>query len=95
MEREKEEIERRRQSGLPTDIIGKPNRVIPVDPIISTFDSGGDKVPGENTYIPHRSPEHPSTPDLDLDSDTKDTPHSSPFNTPEGSPISLTKTLTN
>ena len=44
-------------------------------------------VPGENTYIPHRSPEHPSTPDPDLNSDTKDTPHSSPFNTPEGSPI--------
>ena len=87
MEREKEESERRRQSGLPTDITGKPKRVIPVDPIISTFDSGEDKVPGKDTYIPHRSPEHPSTPDPDLDSDIKDTPHSSPFNTPEGSPI--------
>ena len=86
MEREKEESERR-QSVLSTDITGKPKRVIPVDPIISTFDSGEDKVPGENTYIPHRSPEHPSTPDPGLDSDTKDTPHSSPSNTPEGSPI--------
>ena len=86
MEREKEESERRRQSGLPTDITGKPKRVIPVDPIISTFDSEGDKVPGVDTYIPYRSPEHPSTPDPDLDSDAKDT-HSSPFNTPEGSPI--------
>ena len=79
LEREKEESERRRQSVLSTDITGKPKRVIPVDPIISTFDSGGDKVPGEDTYIPHRSHEHPSTPDPDLDSDTRDTPHSSPF----------------
>ena len=83
----KEESERRRQSGLPTDITGKPKRVIVVDSIISTFDSGEDKVPGEDTYIPHRSPEHPSTPDPDLDSDTKDTPHSSPINTPERPPI--------
>ena len=71
MEREKEESERRRQSVLSTDITGKPKRVAPVDPIISTLGSGEDKVPGENTYIPHRSPEHPSTPDPDLDSDTK------------------------
>ena len=87
MEREKEESERRRQSGLPTDITGKPKQVIAVDPIISTFDSGGDKVPGEDTYILHRSPEHPSTPDPDLDLDRKDTPHYSPFNTPEESSI--------
>ena len=91
MEREKEESERWRQSVLSTDITGKPKRVAPVDPIISTLDSGEDKVPGKDTYIPHRSPEYPSTPDPDLDSDTKDTPHSSPFNTLEGSPIPLPK----
>ena len=91
MEREKEESERRRLSVLSTDITDKPKRVISVDPIISTFDSGEDKVPGEDTYIPHRSPEHPSTPDPDLDSDIKDTPHSSSFNTLEGSPIPLPK----
>ena len=87
MEREKEESERRRQSVLSTDITGKPKRVAPVDPIISTLDNGEDKVQGEDTYIPHRSPEHPSTPDPVLDSDSKDTPHSSQFNTPEGFPI--------
>ena len=38
VEREKRESERRRQSELPTDIPGKPKRLIPVDPIISPFD---------------------------------------------------------
>ena len=33
LEREKRESERRRQSKLPTDITGKPKRLIPVDPI--------------------------------------------------------------
>ena len=94
MEREKEESERRRQSVLSTDITGKPKRVIPVDPIISTFDSGEDKVPGEDTYIPHRSPEHPSTPDPDLDSDIKDTPFFT-IQYSRGIPHSLTKILTN
>ena len=40
VEREKRESERRRQSELPTDITDKPKRLIPVDPIISPFDSG-------------------------------------------------------
>ena len=53
LEHEKKESERRRQSELPTDLTGKPHRVIPVDPIISPFDSGEDKVPGEDTPIPH------------------------------------------
>ena len=40
LEKEKEESERRRHSELPIDIIHKPKRLIPVDPIISPFDSG-------------------------------------------------------
>ena len=48
--KEKEESERRRQSELPVNIRDKPKRLIPVDPIISPFDSGEDKVPGEETY---------------------------------------------
>ena len=63
LEREKKESEKRRQSELPIDITGKPHRVIPVDPIISPFDSGEDKVPREDRPIPHWSPEHPSSPD--------------------------------
>ena len=63
VEREKRESERRRQSDLPTDITDKPKRLIPVDPIISPFDSGEDKVPGKGTYIPYRPTEHPFSPD--------------------------------
>ena len=61
---EKRESEIRRQSELPTDLTGKLKRIIPVDPIISPFDSGEDKTPGEDTHIPPQSPKHPSTPDL-------------------------------
>ena len=61
----------------------KPHRVIPVEPIISPFDSGEDKVPEEHTPIPHWSPEHPFAPDLV----PKDTPQPSPVNTPEGTPV--------
>ena len=64
LECEKRESEIRRQSELPTGLTGKSRRVISVDPIISPFDNGEDKVPGENTPIPHWLPEHPSTPDL-------------------------------
>ena len=63
VEREKRESERRRQSELPTDITDKPKRLIPVDPIISPFDSGEDKVPGEGTYVPYRPTDHPFSPD--------------------------------
>ena len=65
LEREKEESERRRQSELPIDIRNKPKRLIPVDPIISPFDSGEDKVPGEGAY---RSTAHPFSPITDLES---------------------------
>ena len=68
VEREKRESERRRQSELPMDIADKPKRLIPVDPIISPFDSGEDKVPGEGTYIPYRPTEHPYSSDPDLES---------------------------
>ena len=63
VEREKRESERRRQSELPADIADKPKRLIPVDPIISPFDSGEDKVPGEGTYVPYRPTECPFSPD--------------------------------
>ena len=43
LECEKQESEIRRQSELPTDLTRKSRRVIPVDPIISPFDSGEDK----------------------------------------------------
>ena len=83
LEHKKREIEIRRQSELPTDLTGKSKRVIPVDPIISPFDSGEDKVSGEDTPIPHRLPEHPSTPDLV----PRDTPRPSPVSTPRGTPV--------
>ena len=64
IELEKRESEARRQSELPADLTEKPCRVIPVDPVISPFDSGEDKVPREDTLILRWPPEHPSTPDL-------------------------------
>ena len=63
MERERRESERRRQSEPTIDITDKPKRLIPVDPIISPFDSGEDKVPGEGTYIPYIPTDHPFSPD--------------------------------
>ena len=68
VEREKRESERIRLSELSIDIVDKPKRLIPVDPIISLFDSGEDKVPGEGTYIPYRPTEHPFSSDPDLES---------------------------
>ena len=82
LEREKRESERRRQSELPIDITDKPKRLIPVDPIISPFDSGEDKVPGEETYIPCRSLEHPASPDQDSDPDLREILLTSPVRTP-------------
>ena len=65
LEKEKEESERRRQSEVPIDIRDKPKRLIPVDPIISPFDSGEDKVPGEGAYRPT---DHQFSPVTDLES---------------------------
>ena len=78
------ESQARRWAELPTDITNKPCRVIPVDPIISPFDSGEDKVPREDSPIPHWLPEYPSMPDLI----PEDTPRPSPVYTPEGTPVS-------
>ena len=79
LEHEKRESEIRRQSELPTDLTDKLRRVIPVDPIISTFDSGENKTLGEDIHISPWSPEHPSSPDQDSDLDPKDIPRPSPF----------------
>ena len=68
VEREKRESERRRQSELPIDTADKPKKLIPVDPIISPFDSGEGTVPGEGTCIPYRPTEHPFSSDPDLES---------------------------
>ena len=68
---------------LPADLSDRPHRVIPVNPIISPFDSGEDKVPREDTPCPHWSPEHPSMPDLV----PKNTPQPSPTYTPKGTPV--------
>ena len=68
VEREKRKSERRRQSELPSDITDKPKRLIPVDPIISPFDSGEDKIPEEGTYIPYIPTDHPFSPDTGLES---------------------------
>ena len=65
LEKEKKESERRRQAELPIDIRDKPKRLIPVDPIISPFASGKDKVPGEGTYRPT---DHLFSLDTDLES---------------------------
>ena len=67
----------------PSRFTDKPCRVIPVDPIISPFDSEEDKVPREDTNIPHWSPEHPSM----LDLVPKDTLRPSPVYTPKGTPV--------
>ena len=67
VEREKGESERRRQSELPIDITDQPKRLIPVDPIISPFDSGEDKIPGEGTYIPYQPTDHQFSPDPGLE----------------------------
>ena len=68
VEREKRESERRRQSELAIDIAVKPKRLIPVDPVISPFDRGEDKVTGEGTYVPYRPTKHPFSSDPDLES---------------------------
>ena len=65
LEKEKKGGERRRQSELPKDIRDKQKRLIPVDPIISPFDSGEDKDPVEGTYRPTN---HSFSPDTGLES---------------------------
>ena len=51
-EKEKRESEKRRQIEVPHDIINRPRRLIPVEPILSPFELEGRKVPGEDPLIP-------------------------------------------
>ena len=51
-EKEKRESEKRRQIEVPHDIINRPRRLIPVEPILSPFELEGRKVPREDSLIP-------------------------------------------
>ena len=51
-EKEKRESEKRRQLKVQHDIINRPRRLIPVEPILSPFELEGRKVPGEDPFIP-------------------------------------------
>ena len=50
--KEKRESEKRRQIEVPHDIINRPRRLIPVEPILSPFKLEGRRVPGEDPFIP-------------------------------------------
>ena len=52
LEKEKRESKKRRQVEVPHDIINRPRRLIPVEPILSPFKIEGKKVPGEDPLIP-------------------------------------------
>ena len=52
LEKEKKESEKRRQLEVQHDIINRPRRLIPVEPILSPFEIEGKKVPGEDPFIP-------------------------------------------
>ena len=51
-EKEKRESKKRRQVEVRHDIINRPRRLIPVEPILSSFEIEGKKVPGEDPLIP-------------------------------------------
>ena len=51
-EKEKRESEKRRQIEVLHDIINRPRRLIPVEPILSPFELEGRKVPGDDPLIP-------------------------------------------
>ena len=59
-EKEKRESKKRRQIEVPHDIINRPRRLIPVEPILSPFEFEGRKVPGEGPLI--QLPLIPKTP---------------------------------
>ena len=48
LEKEKRESKKRRQLEVQHDIINRPRRLIPVEPILSPFEIEGRKVPGED-----------------------------------------------
>ena len=52
LEKEKRESKKRRQLEVQHDIINRPRRLIPVEPILSPFEIEGEKVPGEDPFIP-------------------------------------------
>ena len=52
LENEKRESEKRRQLEVQHDIVNRPRRLIPVEPILSPFETEGKKVPGEDPFIP-------------------------------------------
>ena len=52
LEKEKRESKKRRQLEVQHDIINRPRRLIPVEPILSPFEIEGKKVPGEDPFIP-------------------------------------------
>ena len=51
-EKEKRESEKRRQLELQHDIINRPRRLIPVEPILSPFEIEGRRFPGEGPLSP-------------------------------------------
>ena len=52
LEKEKRESKKRRQLEVQHDIINRPRRLIPVEPILSPFEIEGEKVLGEDPFIP-------------------------------------------
>ena len=52
LEKEKRESKKRRQLEVQHDIINRPRRLIPVEPILSPFEIEGKIVPGEDPLIP-------------------------------------------
>ena len=52
LDREKRESKKRRQVEIPHDIINRPRRLIPVEPVLSPFEIEGRKVPGEDLLVP-------------------------------------------
>ena len=52
IEKKKRKSEKRRQIEVPHDIINRPRRLIPVEPILSPFELEGRKVPEEDPLIP-------------------------------------------
>ena len=61
LEKEKTESKKRRQLEVQHDIINRPRRIIPVEPILSPFEIEGKKVPGEDPFIPQLPFENPET----------------------------------
>ena len=61
LEKEKRESKERRQVEIPHDIINRPRRLIPVEPILSPFEIEGRKVPGEDPLIPQLPFEKPKS----------------------------------